>query len=713
MRYDYDSTSLKRDGRRWFPIMGEIHYSRVPREFWAETLEKMGAGGVDIVSAYVIWIHHEEVEGEYDWGGRKDLREFLRIASSLSMKVCLRIGPWCHGEVRNGGFPDWLLRKGFESRTNDERYFSLVDRWYRAVHEQARDFLGETVIAVQIENEYGHCGGLYEREGGEAHMRRLTEMARKAGFDVPLYTATGWGGAWTGGLVPVMGGYCDAPWDPRTTEIEPSGNYVFTHERNDHNIGSDFGLGHGITFDVEKFPYLTAELGGGLQVTAHRRTVAAARDIASVALVKMGSGCNLLGFYMYAGGTNPDGKLTTLQESKATGSLNDLPEKSYDFRAPVREFGQVSDTLRELKLLAYFAHGFGEKICPLPALIPEENPLDPSDTEHLRHSWRTDGKSGYVFVNNYVRHQRLPEHEAVLKSPDGKIEFPRMKIKNGDFFFLPFNMEFGRSKIEWARATPLALLDGGRTAFYAREGEDAGGFFKFATEEDRGRADFVVLSRENALNSWLAFGRLFVTDGRSCAVREGEKVALFTRGRAEFRIYPDFVNARDGWKKAGGENLNLDTTLPPAVFARYEAEDGIEGAGVKSVQFKREENRGKNAVYSLNLAEVFRRESRSAHFSDVFVKIRYEGESARLYSVSGGKRLLLLDDFWAGADFPWEIGLRRFASELPLVENLELEILPLERGAEIYFEKGPDFRGKDSLCSLDSVEYDVERKFLI
>ena len=44
-------------------------------------------------------------------------------------------------------------------------------------------------------------------------------MAREIGFDLPLCTATGWGGAATGGLLPVMGGYCEAPWDQRITEI--------------------------------------------------------------------------------------------------------------------------------------------------------------------------------------------------------------------------------------------------------------------------------------------------------------------------------------------------------------------------------------------------------------------------------------------------------------------------------------------------------------
>lgn len=62
---------------------------------------------------------------------------------------------------------------------------------------------GGPVIGIQIENEYGHVGGLQGPEG-EAHIRTLTAMAKEIGFDVPLYTATGWGGACIGDLLPVM-----------------------------------------------------------------------------------------------------------------------------------------------------------------------------------------------------------------------------------------------------------------------------------------------------------------------------------------------------------------------------------------------------------------------------------------------------------------------------------------------------------------------------
>lgn len=59
------------------------------------------------------------------------------------------------------------------------------------------------------------------------------------------------------------------------------------------------------------------------------------QDAYSLAVVKLGSGSNLLGYYMYHGGTNPEGKLTTLNENQRTPGTynNDLPVMTYDFQA--------------------------------------------------------------------------------------------------------------------------------------------------------------------------------------------------------------------------------------------------------------------------------------------------------------------------------------------------------------------------------------------
>ena len=102
------SRYLTRDGKPWLAVMGEFHFSRYPRAGWEDEILKMKAGGVEVVAAYVIWIHHEEIEGRFDWTGSRDLRAFVELCAKHGMYVYPRIGPWSHAEVRNGGFPDWL-----------------------------------------------------------------------------------------------------------------------------------------------------------------------------------------------------------------------------------------------------------------------------------------------------------------------------------------------------------------------------------------------------------------------------------------------------------------------------------------------------------------------------------------------------------------------------------------------------------------------------
>ena len=106
------------DGTPWFPVMGEAHYSRIAPDTWEKELLKMKAGGVDIVSAYCIWIHHEEVQNEFDFSGCRDVRRFLETIRKCGLYCFLRIGPWAHGEARNGGFPDWLVGDRKSTRLN-------------------------------------------------------------------------------------------------------------------------------------------------------------------------------------------------------------------------------------------------------------------------------------------------------------------------------------------------------------------------------------------------------------------------------------------------------------------------------------------------------------------------------------------------------------------------------------------------------------------
>jgi beta-galactosidase len=151
-----NSQYLVLNGKPWLPVMGEFHYSRVPQQNWETEILKMKAGGVEVISTYVIWIHHEEVESQFDWTGRRNLRAFVLLCAKHRMFVYLRIGPWVHGETRNGGIPDWAMQRS-PVRRDDPTYLAEVSRYFGEVGQQLASQLwseGGPVIGIQLENEY-------------------------------------------------------------------------------------------------------------------------------------------------------------------------------------------------------------------------------------------------------------------------------------------------------------------------------------------------------------------------------------------------------------------------------------------------------------------------------------------------------------------------------------------------------------------------------
>lgn len=131
MDIQWDAKSLIIDGHRVVPAMGEMHYSRIPEAEWRGELEKMKEGGINILATYILWNHIEEVEGQFDWSGQRNLRKFLKLCKEVGMAVVIRIGPWCHAEVRLGGIPDWVFTKECETRTEDPVFMELSTYWYR------------------------------------------------------------------------------------------------------------------------------------------------------------------------------------------------------------------------------------------------------------------------------------------------------------------------------------------------------------------------------------------------------------------------------------------------------------------------------------------------------------------------------------------------------------------------------------------------------
>lgn len=519
------SRYFTRNGKPWIGVMGEFHFSRYSRENWHRELAKMKAGGITIVSTYLFWIYHEEIEGKMDFGGDNDIRAFIEECKDVGLDVVIRIGPWAHGECRNGGFPDWLLKKDYKLRDNNEEYLAVVKKWYQSIYNEVKGLFykdGGNIIAVQIENEF---------VDNAEHLAKLKEIAVECGFIAPIYTVTGWNSA-SGAkipvdeVVPVFGGYCEAPWENHMNRLSPSPHYFFNRMRNDSAIGTDLiakTQSDGWQLPYERYPFATCELGGGIEVTHHRRPIIKPMDIYAVSLVKLGDGNNLVGYYMYHGGTNKIGEMSTFNETKATGYPNDYPILSYDFQAPLSEYGEVREQYGLLNMLHMFVNDFGEEFAQMIA-VDSENTVAVDDTNSLRYGMRTNGKSGFVFVNHYQRLTELADIENAVISAEN-VEFPPIDVKGEVSFFMPFNMKMGDSVLEYATAQPLCKC--GETYFFA-EIPNIKAEYKFS----KGSANIVTVPFENAkymrkLNGTVYIGggcNLYEENGPIHSVEDGEYI---------------------------------------------------------------------------------------------------------------------------------------------------------------------------------------------
>lgn len=410
------SRYLERAGLPWFPVTGEVHYSRIPRERWSEVLGHAKAGGLDSVATYVLWQAHEPAPGDFRWDGNLDLRAFVETAGRHGLDVVVRLGPWAHGEARYGGFPDWLVERGLATRTNDPVYLELVRAYYAQAVAQLDGLThaeGGPVVGAQVDNE------LYDQP---EHLATLRSLAEELGLRVPVWTATGWGGAQVPAtLLPLYSAYADGFWEDSETEWPAFSPVHFRYStvRDDLSVGADLREAlDGIVVapgavplkDDDALPYATCELGGGMHVAYHRRPLVTPDDVAALALAKIGSGSVWQGYYMYAGGTQRVGPHGTEQESHATGYPNDVPTRTYDFGAPVGEHGQVRRHHHLLRRQHLWLQADGAALAAMTTTVGGGS----DDTAELRWSVRSDGRRGYVFATTYQPARRpLPPQPAV------------------------------------------------------------------------------------------------------------------------------------------------------------------------------------------------------------------------------------------------------------------------------------------------------------
>ncbi len=659
--FEVDSKGFIINGRHVLPVMGEIHYARVPEKDWRREIQKMKAGGITIIATYSFWIHHEREEGKWDWSGNRNLHRFLQICKEEEMPVVLRIGPFCHGEVYQGGIPVWAVQraqadpKNHKLRSNAPGFLATVRRLYSNIFAQCNDMLwknGGPVVGVQLENE---CRGPW------SYYMNLKNMAVEIGFDTPFYTRTGWpklnGKEEFGHMLPLYGDYADGFWD-RSLKDMP-GEYPKAFEMKDTRVSGviateTFGTNQDTKMDRKDlaYPYLTCELGGGMMTAYHRRINMSGREAMPLAICKLGSGSNLPGYYMYHGGTNPapvGHTMAETQDSPVT-NYNDMPVMSYDFQCPLGEMGQPNlDAFHQTRLLHQFLADWGEEL----ALMD----VDTLSTHYAR-------RGCFEFYNDYVR--ILNENGVSYVRPVG-MPFRGHSVTADAQPFCHIGDTLYLLPIKGRR--PTVEVDGKRHKLKTGR--------PLAIKGKNGAANITVIALDmsTAYRAFKIDGRLYLTTNHGAI--------LYKNGGTIVEEY---------W-----ENLFTNSslfTLHSSLTSPAKGKRTVRMGAQKVAAMPTDADFANAAVWTLDVKAL--PVSATEERDNLFLKVDYQGDCARVYA--DGR--LVADNFWNGK--PMLVRLSSLNAD-----KVELRIMPLHKDAPVYLQREQraalDAARGDSLLKLDAI----------
>ena len=612
-------------------------------------------------------------------------------------------------------------------------YFEYVKRLYAEIYNQVKSLFYKDngpIIGIQIDNEYGHCHGLKGDEGRK-HMMTLKKLAVDTGFDVPFYTATGWGGAIVveGEFLPVMAAYVEGSWEQHIDKVPPNINFVFTSVRDDLTVGSDLADTkiYEPTYNMYDYPFATCELGGGMQATYQRRPIITVDDTEAMAFVKLGSGAAMLGYYMYHGGTNPLGQLSTLQESRETGSPNDLPKLSYDYQAPLNEYGLTNPSYKALRRLHLFVKSHEEMLAKSSCCIPNDRQIRPDDPSTLRYAVRYLDNTGFIFINNYQHNLEMEPQESLLFSVNvngEEISFPAISLKPGQWRMLPFNLDLSGIMLKCSTMQPLSTIRHPESHYYFFYGEpgqeieyhfdprtvkevisgnieqddaklvisqqfanDCGILDPIILRNDLGiKVHIVTLTKEQAsnFNLYQLNGETYALISDKDIFLDENQVQCLSVGIPEATVlaFPELPEGQIISKYITNEKVSI--------FSKYHITWNPVNPKVTLEQM------GTTSEGHLRYRIMSDQDILNG-CGDVFLNIDFEGDVAEI--THNGE--LKADYFYNG--LTWRIGLKRFAHIIHTGEWI-LDISPLYEDAYVYLDKWPEMvDGK----ALRLVKYEV------
>lgn len=312
------------NGKPFQILSGAIHYFRIPRAYWEDSLYNLKAMGFNTVETYIPWNIHEPQPGKFDFSEQYDVAGFVRLAQRMGLWVIVRPTPFICAEWEFGGLPAWLLREGnVQVRTNTPAFLDHVTRYYRALFEQIAPLQitrGGPVLMMQVENEYGSFSNDQE------YLRSIARIMRGCGAEVPLFTSDGaWDAALEAGSLIEDG-------------ILPTGNFG-SHADDNLDAMERFFARHG-----KQFPLMCMEFWDGWfnrwgEEIIKRDADDLAQEVET--LLKRAS----INLYMFQGGTN----FGFFNGCSARGE-RDLPQiTSYDYDAVLTEWGAPTDKFYKIQ----------------------------------------------------------------------------------------------------------------------------------------------------------------------------------------------------------------------------------------------------------------------------------------------------------------------------------------------------------------------------
>ncbi len=513
MEVTYDKYSLLIDGRRVFIKSGAFHYFRTPGEETArDRFTKMKAAGYNAVDIYFNWNYHSKNEGEYDFSGVKDVRKVLKAAKESGLFVIARPGPFINAEVNAGGLPFWLLRKKDVIPRNrigtkyeySSKYMKYIAEWYDNIIPIINEF--DNVILFQIENEYA------TDTMEEDYMRELYQMARERGVKCPIFHNDAFFcGLWADCVdIYALDLY---PY------INPNQNWKqdsFCFDTLD-NVEDIFRCAK------EDSPPFIAEMQSGWfdkwdgSGYKHIRNALGDEHINIMTKTALSQGVTLFNHYMTVGGTNWDDLAC------------DEVYTSYEFAAPIDEFGVPQINYYKAKEINYFLDSFDlTKTEPKDIDFSGENIY-----AKVRHDLIND--CDWLFVRNMNSDTtEIPLYKTIkLKPYDMKICPVNLKLKACEIEFSDIEI-FARIQNE--KDEVIFLISDKNANLYLDNGTIISGDKKdyehIFFEKNGNTTQFVFLTKKLADKSWLLkdkiiFNADYVLQNGAAAVNKNTEIAYF------------------------------------------------------------------------------------------------------------------------------------------------------------------------------------------